>query len=482
VLRASKGGSGSASSARFDRTAAQVCTVAICAGLLTGCLESARVLNELQDDATFVIRESGSGLDVARHPLTSVRRTPPGPAAEPIPLRADSDGYWNAIAELNLPASRVAARNEQETHFAEAFASLAAGDHEKAEIAFRAMSSQATDLNVAAASQVMLATTLLYEHKWAALRDLLTGSQLGLTNHRNPGPEQWGQAFGDLESGITTFPDLPVTLPLRMTAVGTPTIQVRINGKNFRFWLDTGSSITVLSSNVAADADVSPLGTDTLTVATFAGIAPARPAVLKRLEIGSIVIANIPAIVMDDQLMRVKATAEGVSRAGIHVDGIIGWDTIRQFDIYLDYQNEKITLRRPENLGTSGTAAQNLTWMGRPYVEVRTTLGTTLHFTLDTGSQGSFLNAPTVDKLGITARNSDTRAYGIGRSGGEPAQVVPALKLDVGGRSLLLQHLLVYKSTSSSLVNCDGILGSDIGPFGTIRIDATNGLFSIGPP
>jgi hypothetical protein len=440
-----------------------------------------RVLNNLRDDAYLVISNPALGADLARHPPILILRTPPGPAAEPLIARFDSDGYWNAIAELNLPASRDAARNESERRFARAFGSLAAGDHQKAENAFREISSDTMDLNVAAASQVMLATTLLYEHKWAALRDLVAGPRLALPGRRNRGAEQWGQAFGDIDSSTTTLPEHPVTLPLRMTSVGTPMVRVRINGKSFWFWLDTGSSITVMSSNVAADAGVSPLGNDTLTIATFGGVALARPAALKRMEIGPIIIANTPAIVIEAQLMRIKTTAAGAPWGGLYVDGIIGWDTIRKFDVSMDYESETITLQRPEDRGTIGTAAQNLTWVGRPYIEVRTATGTTLHFTLDTGSQGSFINGPIVNKLGISTRNSDIRAYGIGKTGGQVTHIVPALKLDVGGRSLLLRSLIVYTPTSSSLVNCDGILGSDIGPFGTIRIDATNGLFSISP-
>ena len=49
----------------------------------------------------------------------------------------------------------------------------------------------------------------------------------------------------------------------------------------------------------------------------------------------------------------------------------------------------------------------------------------------------------------------------------------------MAGNSLMLRNLIVYNPPSSGLVNCDGILGSDISQFGTIRIDATNGLFSI---
>jgi hypothetical protein len=42
-----------------------------------------------------------------------------------------------------------------------------------------------------------------------------------------------------------------------------------------------------------------------------------------------------------------------------------------------------------------------------------------------------------------------------------------------------LESILVYGPAYSGLINCDGILGSDVAQFGKIRIDATNGLFSL---
>jgi hypothetical protein len=43
-----------------------------------------------------------------------------------------------------------------------------------------------------------------------------------------------------------------------------------------------------------------------------------------------------------------------------------------------------------------------------------------------------------------------------------------------------MRDLVVYTRTSATLVESDGILGSNVSRFGTITIDATNGLFSIG--
>jgi hypothetical protein len=182
---------------------------------------------------------------------------------------------------------------------------------------------------------------------------------------------------------------------------------------------------------------------------------------------------------MDAALMRVKSTSEGVTGRGVWVDGIIGWDIIRQFDVVLDYRSGTITFKKPERLGIIGTEFQNLTWVGKPLVQVRTKPGGTFEFALDTGAQVTLLNGSILDKLETVATTYGGRIFGIAETGGQAKRVVPNLKLNVGGSSVHLESVLVYGPAYSGLINTDGILGSDVAQFGKIRIDATNGLFSL---
>jgi predicted aspartyl protease len=454
--------------------------------VLTGCLKTAPVLKQSWTEPQPVVRYSAfenyplpkRGPGPLKLPVDSLEGPPA--RSEPAAEKTFSEEFWNAVADLDLSGSRQAARGELEMRFADAVALLAAGDHEKATNAFEALGDQATDLVVATGAQMMLAMTLTYQHKWAAVRDLARTSRFDIGGRQTTASlERLGRVFADVDSQVTSMPEGRITLPMTLTAVGTPTVAVRINGKEYKFWLDTGASMTVLSSDVAAEAGVPIIAPETLSIGTFAGLAPARPALLKRLEIGSAIITNSPVIVIDSHLMRVRTSAEGVPWSGLYVDGIIGWDTIRQFAVALDYANKKISFQRPLNLETRGTSSQNLIWVGKPLVRVRTKAGVTLHFTLDTGAQTSFVNGEILKKAKVSANSSNARAYGLARTGGRPAQAVSALGLDVGGGFFVLKDLIVLDSPASGLINCDGILGSDIARFGTIRIDATNGLFSI---
>jgi len=392
-----------------------------------------------------------------------------------------SETYWTAFAEMDLTTLRHAAQTDAEARFAEAMALLADGNVGSAESAFAAVSQQQRDISVAVASQVMLAATLRYERKWSELRDLPLNSRLGADDKKITSDlESWGKVFAGAPEEVMTFPDTPLELRLNLTPVGTPTVRVLINGKQYDFWLDTGSSMTVISSSVAEDAGITPLSEDTLTVRTFAGSAPVKAATIKRIDLGSIVISNSPAVIIDQSLMYLRSSAQGVQRGGLRVDGIIGWDTMRQFDLTMNYTTGTIKLRRPERHRFVGDPRQKLAWLGKPMIEVLTKEGGKLHFTLDTGAQTTFLNATVLERSGISTRVSDNRVFGIARTGRATDRVVPFLAIEVSGTSMRLENVIVYGPVSSSLINTDGILGSDVARYGPIHIDATNGVFSIG--
>jgi len=470
---------GSRGSIRVRRVHFEIMGVAAFLALPTGCLETGTAIASLRSDLSAVA-------PVGRMP-DSGPQTAPGPSDNSAGAKLDqslvfsSDEYWRALGDLDIAASRVVARGEPEVAFAEAVALLAAGDYEEATRLFTAMSTQTTDTPVAAASQSMLATTFMHQHKWEQLRDLSVTLNLSSVYQANVAElESWGKAFAGLEPQVMVFPSEPVSLQLGISAVGTPSIRVRINGRDYNFWLDTGSTLTVLSSTVAADAGIAALGSEILRVATFTGSAPVKTAVLKRMEIGPIVITNSPAMIMDASLLRIKGAGAEAFRAGQSIDGIIGWDVIRQFAITMDFAAGKVVFKQPENLGTIGTSAQNLTWVGRPFVRVRTAGGETVQFTLDTGAQSTFVNDAVVKKLRAGTTRLDGRIFGIAANLGEKARLIPALRLEIDGKSLLMRELIVYTRTSATLVESDGILGSNVSLFGTITIDATNGLFSIG--
>jgi len=466
--------------ARLQHLTARAWTIAIVLALLL-VPASAEASTGIDPDSLITRREKSLPSGSATQPLESPADSSAAPETPSGASTDYSDAYWAAISDLDLSASRNAARNNDESSLAEAMTMLAAGDVGQAEIAFARLSKYATNVSVAVASRILLARTLMYQHKWAMLRDMSESSTL-LPSDRvtTAALEQWGRAFANIEPQLTTFAGAPVVLPLRMTKVGTPAIRVKINGKEYEFWIDTGSSMTVVSSAVAAKARIPIVAAETLRVRTFAGVASVRPALVRTIEVGAIKLLNTPAIVIDESLMKIKTKRDGGPVNGYRVDGILGWDFIRQFDMVLDFQRGTVTLSKPENLGIAGTAAQNLIWMGEPMVQVRTKQGASLHLSLDTGAQSTLLNATVLEKLGVSTTLASGRVVGIASTGASTNRMISVLPLYIGGRSVGLEDVLVYGPSYSSLIGSDGVLGSDVAAGGVIEIDATNGVFSVG--
>jgi len=419
---------------------------------------------------------TGGGPYVAPRTPVAPAEAAPDATSRPASSSFDPGKYWDALSELNLSALRESAAGDAQVGFARGMSMLADGDVEGAENAFIEGSGQPADINVGIASQIMLATTLLYEHKWTELRAFAYRPNVTAADKEILRDYQrWGFAFANTEPQRMSMAADSLVLPLGVSPIGTPTLRVIINGKQYDFWLDTGSSITVLNSDVAEEVGAPILSNDALKVRTFAGTAPVKASFVRRMEIGSLLFENTPAVVVEASHMALVPDRPSSRRT--RIAGIIGWDTIRQLDLSLDYTSGLILIRRPQRKLYS---PHNLTWMGKPFVEVRTRRGETLHFTLDTGAQGSFLNAIALDKTGAASTSADGAVFGIGGTGKRAERIVRSLPLELGGKAVRLDGVMVYGPAYSGMIDCDGILGSDISRYGTIRIDATNGLFAIG--
>ena len=430
------------------------------------------------DDSLLSAGVGGGGPYVAPRIPTDAEPAVVTPATPESSPTFNATEYWDAVAALNLSAVRNNAEGDAQQGFARGMSLLADGDADGAEKAFVAGSEQRSDLMVGIASQIMLATTLLYEHKWAELRSFVYGPHLSPPDKEILHDYQrWGFAFANIEPQRTSMSVDSAIMPLRLSPIGTPTVRVKINGKQYDFWLDTGSSITVLNSDVAEEIGAPVLSSEDLAVRTFGGSAPVKASMVRRIEIGPLLLENTPAVIVEASHMVLKPSADRPQPSGLHIDGIIGWDTIRQLDLILDYTGGLVQIRRPVR---DGYSPRNLTWMGKPFVEVRTKRGETLHLTLDTGAQGSFLNALAIDKTGATSTSSQGTVFGIAGTGRRADKVIRTLPLELGGTSVRLDGVTVYGPTYSGVINCDGILGSDIARYGTIRIDATNGVFAVG--
>lgn len=148
------------------------------------------------------------------------------------------------------------------------------------------------------------------------------------------------------EPGRTTFSAPLVSLPLVLTA-HTPVIEIpRGRAGKWRFLVDTGSSVTLVSPEFAAQAarrGTAPEGAG-VSVRSASGEWITLPAVtLRRLDLGGVRFESVPAVVYDFDALS--------DHFGERVDGVLGFPLFRETVLTLDYPQSTLRLTP---VGSSG--------------------------------------------------------------------------------------------------------------------------------
>jgi Aspartyl protease len=387
--------------------------------------------------------------------------------------------YWEALAELHPVEAMESARTPSEKDFAQALQNLMDGDIDKAEAGFGHLRTSASDTIIRAGSRVIYTATLQYQEKWqalAALRREPGQSKADQTDRASI--ELWANAFRDVPAKTLTFRSSSALLPMLVSAVGTPLIPVKIQGKDYNFWLDTGSSMTMLASDVARDLHVVPLTPDTLEIVTSTGRVTANPALIPQMVLGQVTVRNAPTMIVDEAMMQMRQPKQIDLATQVKIDGIIGFDIIRQLDLEVDYGEGELRVRNPAT--SRRESDRNMFWVGLPVVRISSSDGTQLHFGLDTGAQLTFVTETLLDKLQLQAARVESRR--VGGLGGEVslrAPVLPDLAVLVRGFPIIFKGAVVRAPVYQVLASLDGVLGGDVWNAGIVRIDMTNGIFAV---
>lgn len=403
-----------------------------------------------------------------------------GCASAPRPEPPATDvNYWEALARLESNKAIAAARNEAERNFAESLNSLMLGDIAKAEKGFDALRRSATDSVIRSGSRVMHIATLQYQEKWVELAEIARDTASARTKNPDKAAiERWALAFRNLPPRTAEFRGRVETVPMSVSSVGTPLVPVQIGSQEYYFWLDTGSSMTMLASDVAKSLGVMPLVGDTLEIVTSTGRIVAQPALIPELRIGQLTVRNVPGMIVDETMMRMREPGQLAQGPHLKIDGIIGFDIIRQLDIEVDYVEAILRLRDPSR--SSPPRERNMFWVGLPVVQLRSLGGIPLQFALDTGSQLTFVTETLLDKLQLKATRMESRR--VGGLGGEVSMRAPVLsdlRLRLRGFPLIFRNAVVRAPVYQILAALDGVLGGDIWNTGAVRIDVTNGVFAV---
>lgn len=188
--------------------------------------------------------------------------------------------------------------------------------------------------------------------------------------------------------------DAPVAAPEKIEVPfelrgGLVFVQVKVNGKAANFILDSGAPMMVLSSRLATNA------TDTLEGKGISGSMQMQRVVIPHFEFGAMRQQKVQAIALDlthlEKLTKRK------------IDGLIGYTTLKDYELLLDYKNKNLVLFKPNatayHRDIKPKAAMPFVLQAHmPVVEAK--IGTQiLHFGLDTGAEANLLDLKSQRRL-----------------------------------------------------------------------------------
>jgi tetratricopeptide (TPR) repeat protein len=180
-------------------------------------------------------------------------------------------------------------------------------------------------------------------------------------------------------------------LPMRVSRPDVPRIDVMLNGKkNLSTIIDSGAVLSIISQSLAANLPVKSLGT---FEGTFSGLLgepiTVRFGILDSVEIGRMMIANVPVAIMPDEKMKFLISG----KKEFKIDLLLGAHLLKEFRLELDFRRNAVTFTRIPGSARRPAADQNLfIEQFRPAVRGTINRHGWFAFVLDTGSEVTFLN------------------------------------------------------------------------------------------
>lgn len=390
--------------------------------------------------------------------------------------------YWELVARLDLPRAVRAAQSNDEALLAESLRRVTAGETARAMGVLDSLARHpSADSTVRRVALVVLAGLLHTEHRWNQLRALPAVPGLRRDDADLAGVEAWATAFEGAPAPRARFRSDSAIFPIVLSPLGVPMLPVEINGRRYLFWLDTGASLTMISADVARTAGIAPRTADSLEVVTAVGRLRVLPAVIGLLHVGPLDWSDAPAMIVGTSEFSVVDSAASGRTGRATIDGIVGWDVLRQLDVRIDHPRAVLNMRRPvrEQLDPS---RRNLFWFGYPLVRTTSVNGATLNFGLDTGLQQSFVTRGFATLAGVSPVAVEGRRIGvIGADSIVRGEMLREVLLKIGESEVSLRRVTVHAPASVGFVTLDGVIGSDVGAAGVVRIDATNGVYRVTP-
>ncbi len=233
-------------------------------------------------------------------------------------------------------------------------------------------------------------------------------------------------------------------------------LNARVNGKGpLRFILDTGG-LAVLNPDVAASFGIQPVG-NFQGGGAGAGTVQTGFAWVPKIQLGDATLTHQAAAVLP--LGAVMQAVEGV-----HIDGMIGYETVARYLTTIDYEHGTLTLTpRSAGLRPQGTPVPFVFYQTIPLVR-GTFDGIPATFEIDTGARSDLtLMSPFVAAHGLDTKfpTSVSGVTGFGIGGPTSARVARVSSISLG--SVAIPDVITDFSTDTQGALADASISGNIG-------------------
>lgn len=275
--------------------------------------------------------------------------------------------------------------------------------------------------------------------------------------------------------------DMSDALPFKFGRPEVPRVSVRVNGQTeTEAVIDSGAVLSIISNRLANSLAVQRLST---IEGTFNGLLGEPIQVtfglLAKLELGGIVIENVPVAIMPDEKMRfLISKKEGTE---FLIDFLLGSNLLKEFRLELDFARHRAIFTRLLERDRQPDPDQNLFFDGfRPHVRAAVNRRGWFLFVLDTGSEITFLNQSRLASLPVQLFGSGAHSATLQGLGGAMKRGAKIENVEVGVDRWagIFKTLPMYWSDDND--GAVGIIGQNllrnfrvVIDFGRMRVDLT---------
>lgn len=276
--------------------------------------------------------------------------------------------------------------------------------------------------------------------------------------------------FKDFQTKFN-FSEIPDTLEFT-TQKDLIFIPVEINGKKYNFLFDTGFDLSVIKKSVAEESNITQLlFTENSIVGSTGKYSNSSQAIIENLKLGNIEINDKYCSVLDDDELEFRMFFIKF----LNIDGVIGYDIIKNLKTIIDYPNNKIIISKP----TKRNKTNEIFWLSQPIVKMKALNGINLYFFLDTGANESGFNHNLTAKSKVKPDGkSFSLTFGIGGSLFKRTDKIDEFYLKWNKKYIKIENF-DKKKVDDDLFYTDGVIGIDVFKTEKILIDPTNGIFRI---